>query len=39
MGGCVRRAKRAAGGKGAAGRPRIIAEGDVLRVFSKNYGP
>ena len=26
------RAKRAAGG-GAAGRPRIVAEGDVLRVY------
>ena len=31
-GGGVWRAKRAAGG--AAGRPRIVAEGDVLRVFN-----
>ena len=37
--GVCRRAKRAAGG-GAAGRPRIVAEGDVLRVvyiYNSNY--
>ena len=30
-GGC--RANEASGGGGAAGRPRIVAEGDVLRVY------
>ena len=30
------RAKRAAGG-GAAGRPRIVAEGDVLRVDDNQH--
>ena len=33
--GCVGRAKRATGGGGAAGRPHIGAEGDVLRVIYK----
>ena len=46
-GGCGR-AKRAAcgvvaseasGGGGAAGRPRIVAEGDVLRVYIYISGP